>query len=132
MVEKKLVAQEMTRLGAVFNRAVDKATMAAYYEAIRHLNPEELTHAVKLAVERERFFPAPAVLLEYAAETPKASKNFQTLSPATLAALPEEAREAYIRDRDSKGLPKVGPGPAEAAVLVKDIRRRSGLDRAAE
>lgn len=101
-----------------------------YREALNHLGDGEWRYATIEAVRTLEWFPTVKELLELAGSKPVEDYG---VSPSVLAALPPETREQYVETRRLNGtaVPKL-PSPGEAQALVRDIRRRSGLDRAAE
>lgn len=101
-----------------------------YREALNHLSDAEWGYATIEAVRTLDWFPTVKELLELAGSKPVEDHG---VSPQILAALPEEAREQYIETRrlNGTGVPRL-PSPEEASRAVQAIRRRSGLDRAAE
>lgn len=56
----------MAKLAVAFNRELDKPQIRVYAEALADLEPVELDHAISVAISRETFFPAVAVLRRYA------------------------------------------------------------------
>lgn len=56
----------MLKLGAVFGRKIEKDVLDAFGEVLSgKLTTDQWELAVKLSIERERFFPSPSVLLKY-------------------------------------------------------------------
>lgn len=64
MIDKDIFAANMGILAGAFGRVVDSAVVLAYYRVLSpKLTTPEFEQAVRIVVERETFWPSPAVLL---------------------------------------------------------------------
>lgn len=107
MIEKNRFQVGMAILAGAFAREVDKAVLRAYYAVLSpKLTTEQFAHAVQRAMESERFWPSPAVLLEKVMGSAEdrsarawestyqlaAGDRFRSVTPAQFAALDTATR----------------------------------------
>lgn len=70
----------MVKTGAVFRLAIDELMLAAYYEALEGMGPEQIERGFRRARRLSRFFPTPIEIREHAsAEYEEERRNLPAL-----------------------------------------------------
>jgi hypothetical protein len=116
VIDRVKFAAGMHRLCLGFNREPSQDLMAVYQEAVgEQLTDGQWVAAVRDVLAHERFFPSPAVLLDYASDAPARA----ALPPVRRTAEQVEADRAaarqgleLVRAAVAKSVPKAAPKEA--------------------
>ena len=131
MIDRATFAAGMHRLCLAFNREPSEDLVVVYHEALgEQLSPARWEAAVHAVLTHERFFPSPAVLLDWAPDAPA----WESLPPARrppeqVAAVRAAAREGLelVRAAVARSVPKAAP--KEPVRPMKDTTVRASKAR---